>query len=329
MNNPALRFLIFILAQGLTALALHPLWLAILDGAGVSRTDVWEKRKNNYSPSRYILHKSKNPQKTKRLLRIYNGAMLPPLLLMAMAFIDFLAKSFDTILKWAAIILPFYIILCAIFSLIYRKKSGGKTTQKPIKEDFKKYKNEFYDEEVKKHLEMYGGNKTKMVIASVLKVTVFVGILVGVFFLIVHFTAGSYDKTVADISAARDSLISHGCEVSDMTTQYAAAWGSEAQLQEIIVTEEDDVEAMYAVFAEENGANTLWSYYSDLMLSHTDGMEDHRENITNYRIYTLQGSEKYEALVQVENTVFYASSSAEKSYIIRETLMDMGYYFRQ
>lgn len=190
-------------------------------------------------------------------------------------------------------------------------------------------KNKYYKEETQKRLEMHGGNKTKMIAASVLKVTLFVGILVGILFIIVHFSADSYDKTVADTSAARASLTSHGCEVTDMTTQYTAAWGSEAQLKEIIVAKEDDVEFSYAVFGTETGANVLWSYYYDLMFSHTDGMQDHHENMTNYRIYTLQGAEKYEALVQVENTVVYASSSAEKSYIIRETLMDMGYYFRK
>lgn len=336
MDSSLLRFLYFIALIPLNWLAFHWLWTAILDSAGWSRAEAWKKRAgydHQPAPSKHftrrLIYDSKNPKETRRLLGFYSFGVFPIFLCVALSFLGLQDAIFDTFLRWAAWIMPVIVLMAWICGLIHRRrqKQAGITPppRNTLLEDWKALKRTVYDPEYQKQLAQYGGSKAKMLVWGIVKLVLALAILAGLLFLAAKISTGPNKDVVSpeEMKAAMEAY--HG-DVVDGTPSYAEAWQAEEFLQSVLVADDGDFHFEYVMFTDQTYASSLWTQYQKIMDAGQPDATKTQQDWANYRIVTLQSGERYEVLVQVENTVVRAYSNREESYRIREILMKTGYY---
>nr|WP_122012627.1 hypothetical protein [Maliibacterium massiliense] len=336
MDTGVLRLLYFLALVPLDGLAFHWLWIAAIDSAGLSRADAWKKRaRANHRPhsarrfTRRMVAESPQPHKTRRLLGLYSLGLFPIFLCVSFSFFGLYDARFDTLLQWAVFIMPAIILLAGVCGLLYRRnqrEAGADDAPRPtLAQDFRALKRDVYDPQYEAQLAHYGGSKAKMYLCGTVKLVLALAVMAGLFFLVARGCSGGYKKEVARADDMQAALASYGYAATDSTATCAAAWQAQDVLETALVAQSGAFFFEYAVFKNEDSASALWTQYRQHL--EKAGMTSRLEHTGNYRILTLQDSETYAALVQVENTVVRAHARRDDSYIIREILMKNGYYY--
>ncbi len=137
MNKPLLRLLYFILMGLASWLSLQWLWKRACASAGISRRAFWLYL-NKHRPSHvhysfakrlpysylFMLRSSPEPQRTLRLLRLYQAGAFPRYLCLSLSLLGvfFGASILDGLLYWAGLLFPLYILCCALAGWILRRR---------------------------------------------------------------------------------------------------------------------------------------------------------------------------------------------------------------
>lgn len=167
-------------------------------------------------------------------------------------------------------------------------------------------------------LEHYGGSRAKLWGFGILKLLLAIGLIAGLFFLILHFSADSGQKEIAPASGMQAAIEAYGYTAVDMTEFYREAWAAGDRLEQALSAQSGFFSFEYFVLDSAGSAHSIWTQYRDRMDVDGAGVQSRTERGRNYEI-----------LVRVENTLVRAVSYQADSYMIREVLMDTGYYFEE
>lgn len=139
MAESLLRLLYFILMGLASWLSLQWLWRRACASAEMSRKQFWlylnKHRPSNvhYSFAKrlpysylFMLRSSPEPQKTLRLLRLYQTAAFPRYLCLSLSLLAFFPAFpfLDEVLYWAGLLFPFYILFCALAGWVQQRRHG-------------------------------------------------------------------------------------------------------------------------------------------------------------------------------------------------------------
>lgn len=341
MDGSVIRLFYFLFLALLNWGAFHWLWIAAIDSAGLTRQEVWAQRARygRISSSRgrltqWIIRHSKVSGTTRALLFCYGffGILPVSLCIMLSTAAIWVGDVLDPVLNWAVWVLPAMILIAWIFGFVYRarrKKPGGRTDAHTLREDVRFLKKEVYDRETERMLEHYGGSRAKLWGFGILKLLLAIGLIAGLFFLILHFSADSGQKEIAPASGMQAAIEAYGYTTVDMTEFYREAWEAGDRLEQALSAQSGFFSFEYFVLDSAGSAHSIWTQYRDRMDVDGAGVQSRTERGRNYEIVRTQDAEYYEILVRVENTLVRAVSYQADSYMIRAVLMDTGYYFEE
>ena len=120
--------IVFLFLIPMIWLSIRWLWELICKVAGVTKQEVRLYRikvRHNANPHKmvipWMLSKTENQKKLRRLLRIYQACILPNLLCLTLAIAGLFTPVFDKFLDCASIVMTALVLMLTLVGIIYRK----------------------------------------------------------------------------------------------------------------------------------------------------------------------------------------------------------------
>lgn len=131
MNDKAFVYIIwFVISIPLSQIVCRWLWNAICESAGKNPADVMayraELRGSSFTHRKlysWLLSNSDHPQKTKRMINLYQLCTAPAAIFLMFAGMGLFTNVFNTFLNIAAFAMIVFIILGAIAGIVYHKNT--------------------------------------------------------------------------------------------------------------------------------------------------------------------------------------------------------------
>lgn len=130
MNNKAFIYIIwFVISLPLSQMVCRWLWNAVCESAGKNPDDVLayrgELRGSAFTHRKlysWLLSNSDNPQKTKKMMSLYQLCTAPAAICLMFAVMGLFTSLFNKFLDIAAFAMIAFIILCGIAGIVHHKK---------------------------------------------------------------------------------------------------------------------------------------------------------------------------------------------------------------
>lgn len=337
MSDNVIRLLYFVILILPNWLSFHWLWVLTCQSAGVTKHEVWQYRsKVSHQPrppkhvTRWLIRHSPNPKKTKTLMLIYLFGIVPMVSCVSLAIFGLYSSAFDNTLHYASIIMPCIIAIAAVAGLVYKTTSKKDIVNLPemkktLAGDRKFVASMMHTEEIDKFKKANTGNKIKMILISIVKVALAIGLLVGLFLLINNIGT---PKTPATAQQVWDVCTTQGYQPYDTTQDYCQAWEADAVLTKAVTIQKDNIHFNFFTLDSDKSALRLQQQYvSYIRLNrYSTPNVEFEERMANYSIYTLKANENYTVLMRVDSTVVYAYSGEESANAIRAIMVAIGYF---
>lgn len=270
----------------------------------------------------WLFESSSDRTKTRVLVSLCSVLIALPLFGFFMAFVGLLEKSLGRFLDIAAIVLLAIALLTFVTGIFYKRRNNIVSVR--FKDEFNEYKSA-WKSHFKEQCEIYErgrkGSKFQIYAFGVLKLIIVIGLMIGLFFLILD---PAKPKTANEVSQA---VSEYGIKLVDLTSEYKIAWDDkENHLTTGLKGIKDDIVFQFFIFDDYDSAENILNQLASYIKNISDELDtEYKKQKTDYFNYTARVDGQYYVLTLIDNTLVYASCDVENDELLLEIVRAAGY----